>query len=317
MLGVNQDTAIKSLLTLGVISKQNCRRGYYRVMDVPEGIFPRLEVVRRFLIEIEPWRYILNKPAIDSALGSIPAELKRLSRSHYHSAPRNYDEAIQRVEINENDGVRRTFGLEYEIYALNSVQEDKLVRLLETFSSDIEFVTEHDGSLGSNGVELVFMPLSEDNYIEVVKKLNAFVKDNSVTMQSSQGMAGMHTTYGVNNSQCSRIDLQIRLNRIALAIKSMALKTDIVKVFGRDFGNYRMLPSSTTEMTHSNAFSCQGRSSNCWECRLPDYKADPELLVKFLKLTEFVFRRPIERRDFNAIFDMFISSEEDYDADNE
>lgn len=230
--------------------------------------------------------------------------LRTITRRSYHSSGSGterdgVDEALRNIPV-DADGVRRSFGLEYEIYSLTREQEDKLARLLDTLPPH---VTERDGSLDDTGVEIVFLPMSADKYIDTWNKLKQFVTDNRVCMEEGSRMAGAHTTYGVSNARVSTEDLQIRLNRLALAVKSVGTQRKIKGMFGRDFGNYRELPNSTTYRGHSNAFSAS-RGVTAWECRLCAWGGDAERIVKFLKRSEFVFNRTFQPQDFMDVFDI-------------
>lgn len=230
---------------------------------------------------------------------------RTITRNSYHStgggtSRTGIREALAAIPF-DSDGVRRSFGLEYEIYSLTEEQEDKLARLLDTLPAH---VTERDASLQSTGVEIVFLPMSAAQYIDTWNKLKQFVQENHVSMDSgSSNMAGAHTTYGVSNSSVSTDDLQIRLNRLALAVKSVGTQRQIKALFGRDFGNYRSLPNSTTTREHSNAFSAS-RGDSAWECRLCSWNGDAEKIVEFLKATEFVFNRVFRASDFVRIFEI-------------
>lgn len=234
---------------------------------------------------------------------------RTITRNSYHSSGngtgrRGVAEALAAIPF-DADGVRRSFGLEYEIYSLDSAQEDKLARLLDTLPPH---VTERDGSLSDRGVEIVFLPMSESKYIDTWNKLKQFVTENNVAMDDGgTRMAGAHTTYGVSNVHVTTEDLQIRLNRLALAVKSVGTQRQIKNLFGRDFGNYRELPTSTTYRAHSNAFSAS-RGDSAWECRLCAWKGDAEKIVQFLKNSEFVFNRTFTAQDFINIFEIMGSN---------
>lgn len=319
MVGVNQDVVINRLIQRGVIER-SVRRGRYFIVDEDRAFTrDRNYILERFAThptdiatgEILVDRYLLNHQAIAVALiGRIDHEAQQepvarphrtITRYSYHTGDRDYDTYIQRVPV-DADGVRRTFGLEYEVYALNSDQESELAYLLDTLPAH---VTERDGSLGCGGVEIVFMPMSAADYIATVNKLKQFVTANGISMEYNGcgDGAGMHTTYGVSNFEASKTDLQIRLNRYALAMASLASKQKIKEIFGRTFGNYRSLPENTMTMVHSNAFSCNGRPRSCWECRLPSWRADPAKLVEFFRITETVFHRPFNATDFAKLYE--------------
>ena len=303
-----EDTAINKLLDRGVITKWEGWRGHYRVIDRPQNIaFTRFQILSRFcnerLVDGCTWKYELKEEEISQALARVAQEatLRRLSIYGYHGAARNFQAAINLVPF-DADGVRRTFGVEYEIYSLTREQEDKLARLLDNMPSHI---VERDGSLDrDSGVEIIFDPVGEETYKFIVKTMRQFVEENHIEMERGDRHAGMHTTYGVSNYEASLSDLQIRLNRFALAVKSVGTQSQIIKLFGRDFGDYRELPRSTTTNIHSNAFSVNGRSQKCWECRLPNWKCDPDKMVEFFKITEVVFHRPVTGEDFMAIFNL-------------
>lgn len=295
-MAVNQDVIINKLIEKGVIAR-TAVRGKYTVTN-RNGLFKRAQILSEFAIEVQPWRYRLNENAIAAVLR--PAVLRTISRSGYHSVNREQMVANALAAIPADaDGVVRSFGLEYEVYSLTAEQEDKLARLLDTMPAHI---TERDGSLGNGGVEIVFAPVGADKYIEIVNTLKQFVIENHVVMESAFGMAGMHTTYGVSNPEASKSDLQVRLNRFALALKSVATVSQIKGLFGRDFGNYRELPRSNNYTSHVNAFSTNGRPATCWECRLPSWSCNPEGLVKFFKVTESAFHRPFTIQDLTNMY---------------
>ena len=172
-------------------------------------------------------------------------------------------------------------------------------------------VVERDGSLANTGCEIVFEPVGEVDYINIVNTLANFVRENNVCMQSDDySMAGMHTTYGVSNYRAEKSDLQIRLNRFALAVKAVGTQRAIKSLFGRDFGHYRELPTSTTYNTHGNAFSTNGRPRSCWECRLTAWNCNPARMVEFFKATEVAFYRPVQASDFIKVFEALGSNTE-------
>lgn len=227
-----------------------------------------------------------------------PEPLRTIERRSYHStgggsARTGVERALLAITPDE-DGVRRSFGLEWEIFALTPRQEDKLARLLDTLP---EHVTERDGSLSNTGVEIVFMPMGEQKYIETFTTLKNFCRENSIQMDRT----GAHTTYGVSNARCTRDDLQIRINRIALAVKAASTQRAIKTLFGRDFTSYATLPQSTTYQSHSNAWSAS-RGSTAYELRLISWQGEPTLIAQFMRETEFVFQRPFEAEDFMKIF---------------
>ena len=311
MVGVNQDVVINKLIERGVIRRSERRGRYFLADEGPIVTRNRNYILQRFAInpddpmtgEILVDRWLLNEAEIRRALGMAQEmPLRTIQRLSYHSGERNYDEYISRVQP-DDDGVRRTFGLEYEVYTLNQQQESKLAYLLDTLPAH---VTERDGSLGSNGVEIVFMPMSASDYVTTVKKLEQFIREENIQMSynNEDDGAGMHTTYGVSNAEATKEDLQIRLNRYALALAALSTKPRIKQIFGRTFGRYRELPRYTMQMDHSNAFSCNGRPRTCWECRLPNWKANPEDLVKFFRITETAFHRPFNASDFDKLYDL-------------
>lgn len=230
-----------------------------------------------------------------------PARVYRtITRNSYHSSGSGTDrtgvrEALEAIPMDE-DGVRRSFGLEFEIYALNRDQEDKLARLLETMPRHF---TERDASLSSTGVEIIFLPLSRAKIIEVFNTLKRFCEENGVSMEGT----GSHITYGVSNAHVTGSDLQIRINRIALAVKAACTQNAIKRVFGRDFTGYASLPRSTTEQGHSNAWSAS-RGNSAYELRLCNWKGDIEKMTEFMVKTEFVFNRTFTATDFVDIFNI-------------
>ena len=296
---MNQDAVINKLLQLGVISRTETR-GKYSVKK--QAWWKKRDwILAHFAIEVSDFRYVLNVDAINEAL----RELRTIQRACYHTGGRNFVDSALRAIPADEDGVVRSFGIEYEIYSLTPEQEDKLAYLLDTMP---EHVTERDGSLSNNGVEIIFAPVSREKYIWIVNTMKQFIIDNEIEMSRYDREAGMHTTYGVSNSAATRNDMQIRLNRFALAVKASSTQGAIRALFGRDFGHYRELPSSLNSMEHSNAFSCNGRPNTCWECRLPNWRCDPEKMADFFKLTEAVFHRPVNGNDFMKVFELLGST---------
>lgn len=230
-----------------------------------------------------------------------PPRPRTISRGGYHShgngtSRDGLDRALLAIPRDE-DGVRRSFGLEWEINALTTTQEDKLARLLDTLPAHF---TERDGSLNSTGVEIIFLPLGREKIIEVWNKLQSFCRENSVDMDG----AGAHLTYGVSNSDISDItDLTVRLNRIALSVKAVGTQTQIRNLFGRDFTGYARLPQSTTESGHAMSWSAS-RGCSAYELRLCAWKGNIEKITEFMRATECVFHRPIAAQDFLKIFEI-------------
>lgn len=317
---MNQDVIINRLLGYGVIERLAVR-GHYKVFGEP-GMVRRDAILARFAEEVAPGDFVIRQDAVlairirirdagrTAAQAAAPEPLRRLSRRSYHSTGGGAErtgisEALARIPLDE-DGVRRSFGIEYEIYDLNAAQEDKVARALDNLPAH---VVETDGSLGDNGCEIVFLPVGAADFVRIVRTLAEVVRDNRISMTRNGAsdeyyMAGMHITYGVNNSTVSRNDLQIRLNRLALAVKAVGTRPQIKTMFGRDFGHYRVLPNSTTVNDHTNAFSTHGRPSNCWECRLASWGCDADRMVKFFRATEAVFNRPVQAQDFMKVFEL-------------
>lgn len=227
-----------------------------------------------------------------------PRVYRTITRGCYHdsgsgTSRRGVSEALAQIPLDE-DGVRRSFGLEWEINALDRDQEDKLARLLDTMPRHF---TERDASLTSCGVEIIFLPLSREKIIEVFTTLQNFCRENHVGMDGT----GAHITYGVSNAHVSDSDLQIRINRIALSVKAACTQREIRSVFGRDFTGYASLPRSTTERGHSNAWSAS-RGNSAYELRLCHWQGDINKITEFMVKTEFVFNRTFRAQDFMEIF---------------
>lgn len=317
----------QSLIARGTIVRQRVNR--YTIVRTYSGYnfgaheFTRDEILEMFannrtgsdsdwyLLTREPnfperFRVSDSRPQLvpDSQAHPQPVPVFRtISRDSYHSngsgtGRYGIDEALRAIPA-DADGVKRSYGLEWEINRLDPQQEDKLARLLDTLPRHF---TERDGSLGSSGVEIIFLPMSKAQYIDTFTKLQAFCRENRVDMNNT----GAHTTFGVSNSQilssAVNSDLQVRLNRIALAVKAASTRRAIKRVFGRDFTGYARLPSSTTYVEHSNAWSAS-RGTSAYELRLINWEADVNKVVNFMEATQFVFYRPFTARDFMAIFE--------------
>lgn len=299
---VNSDSIINKLLTLGVITRGEVR-GRYAIANCSENgaVYSRGDVLTAFAIEGEPRRYKLNDSAVSAVLQAVadpnrPRPIRTITRASYHSSQRtiNIAESLARITADE-DGVVRSYGLEYEIYRLTRQQESDLAYLLDTLP---QHETESDGSLSSSGVELVFAPMGEQDLIETVRKLNDFINTNDVEMYNT----GMHVTYGVNNSTASFSDLNIRLNRLAYAVTALITQPESDRIFGRRWNSYASVPTRITDTNRYCAFN--PRNGSAWECRLVYYKADIERVVKFFKASETVFYRPFNAEDFVAVFNV-------------
>lgn len=298
---VGEDTIINRLLDGGYIRRTE-RRGVYETVL---GLLRRPDILRQYCVEVEEGRYTLqpmnySPSRLETQNGPQPvatptpaAPLRTIHRYRYHSQDRNITNALERI-ARDADGVRRSYGLEWEIYSLTTNEEHKLAQLLDTLPPH---TTEADASLSSSGVEIVFEPMGKQAYITTFKALQAFTTENAISMSNT----GAHTTYGVSNSTTHPQDLQIRLNRLALAVKSVGTQRAIRKLFGRDFSSYCSLPTSTTTSHHSNAFSAS-RGTSAWECRLINWEADVNKVIDFLAATEFAFQRPVQAQDFMKVF---------------
>lgn len=276
---------------------------------------------------------IANEVRAEHARSTRPH--RHLNRGSYHSngqgtARYGLEQALSRITA-DSDGVKRSFGIEYEIYTLTSDQESDLCYLLDTLPP---CKAERDSSLGSNGVELVFDPVGKDDYIRIVRTLRTFIDEHGIYMlnEDSGSGAGMHTTYGVSNSHARTSDtirvngynvplIQARLNRISSLIKVTCTKQQVKSVFGRYFTGYARSSFSEGESyylsynDHSNSMSINGRRPvndiyTCWEFRLPCYKCDPEKVVDFLKATEWVFHRTMHTEDVTAMLNIILPHNE-------
>lgn len=309
-------TIVNTLLAEGSIER--VRVNWYRVLNtartrqlnIPEGtlLHPRAAVHNEFAVQVaEGDNYVYRTiprpermPGQEAPRPVEPPVLRTIRRDCYHShgsgtCRYGIEEALARIPHDE-DGVRRSFGLEWEVYSLDRRQEDKLARLLDTLPAHY---TERDASLGGGGVEIIFLPLGLEKIREVWNTLQNFCRENNVRMDG----AGAHITYGVSNSEVGNSDLQIRINRIALAVKAASTQSAIKAVFGRDFTDYAALPQSTTTHGHSNAWSAS-RGDSAYELRLCAWQGDIEKITNFMLATEFVFHRTFTARDFIKIFEI-------------
>lgn len=259
---------------------------------------------------------------------------RHLERGYYHqngqgTSRHGLQQALNRIQT-DSDGVKRSFGIEYEIYTLTAEQESDLCYLLDELPP---CKPEMDGSLGTNGVELVFDPVGKDDYIRIVRTLRRFLEENRIYMpdgEAGRSSAGMHTTYGVSNSHARDTDtirvggytvplIQARLNRISSLMKVCATKQQIKTIFGRYFTGYAQSSFSQGECNylrynaHENSMSINGRAPvdhiyTCWEFRLLYYKCDPEKVVDFFKATEWVFHRTMHVEDATAMLNAILPS---------
>lgn len=303
---MKQETLINLLMREGTIERIRVNR--YHVNDttraqafgVTGSLFTTQQVLSIFALR-DPVQFLVLRPipTVRSAPAPEPEPLRTIRRDDYHDngsgiCRHGAAEALNAIAC-DPDGVRRSFGLEWEICNLTAQQEDKLARLLDTLPAHF---TERDGSLGSRGVEIIFLPLGKDDYIRVWNTLKDFCQNNCVEMTGT----GAHTTYGVSDSEITEVsDLQIRLNRVALAIKATSTQGAIKRVFGRDFTGYATLPGSTTYTSHSNAWSAS-RGLTAYELRLCNWQGNVEKIVALMKATEFVFHRTFNAQDFINIF---------------
>lgn len=294
---MNQDTFVNRLLVVGAIER--VRRGWYSIPRIGNGeLYDRLRILEIFGEEVAPGRHIFKRDVVAAMSQGAevvqPRRLRTIDRNSYHSQRRNVAEALERIALDE-DGVRRSYGIEYEIYSLNREQESELAYLLDTLPPHI---TERDGSLSSIGVEIVFEPMHRELAIKTVKELRQFVADNSVEMRGT----GMHITFGVSNSEVSEEDLVIRTNRLALAVKSVGTQRAIRELFGRDFTDYARLPSDLLTQARHRAFNVRNR--NAWEARLINYNCNIEKIMEFFEVAEVLYHRPFEVQDFIKVFEL-------------
>lgn len=296
---LNQDSVILKLLKMGLIAKESIRGNYTLVATGTQHV-KRPALMQKYCTEPYPGRYLWNIEAINH-----DKELVRASRnvrphrtlrvdsygsSSHGSQLGHTGEALARIAP-DADGVRRSYGVEYEIYSMDDNQRSELAYVLDTLPA---YELHEDGSLGYGGLEVVFDPVGEADYIRIVKTMRQFVESNNVVMEQGERAAGMHTTFGVSNSEVtSKMDLQIRLNRIMSLVRTCMTMAAVKRVFGRFFTYYAALPSEYNfeTMSHTMAASTHGRPTVCWEFRLPNWKCDPEKVVQFLKATEWAFHR--------------------------
>lgn len=293
---MNSDVFINRLLVVGAIER--VRRGWYTIPRRDDGrLYDRAAIHHIFGYEVAPGRFIFRREVVEELRQGSATQQRRIRtirRNSYHSQDRNIREALQRIPF-DADGVRRSYGIEYEINYLTREQESELAYLLDTLPPH---VTERDGSLSSSGVEIVFEPMSRELAVRTVKTLRKFVDDNSVDMRGT----GMHITFGVSNSEVSESDLVIRTNRLALAVKAVGTQNAIIELFGRDFTDYARLPHNLTTTVRHRAFNV--RSNSAWEARLIKYNCNIEKVMKFFEVAEVLFHRPFEAQDFIKVFEL-------------
>lgn len=301
MRTVNIDVFINELLRRGVIER--VRRGRYMIPEMSSSLeYDRGSLHRLFGIEVEPGRFRFCEDVI-RAFTPVGGPRKRtIERFDYHSQSRNIEAALARIPF-DKDGVKRSYGIEFEINALTEEQEDALARLLDKLPPH---VTERDGSLSDTGVEIIFEPMSRELAIATVKKLQAFVMENDVDMNNT----GMHITFGVSNSQATEEQLTVRLNRLALAVKAVGTRESLIELFGRDFNDYARLPGDLLSMMRHRAFRV--RNSSCWECRLVDWSCNISKVMEFFRVTEVLFHRPFKAEDFMKVFRLLGSNVDDF-----
>lgn len=261
--------------------------------------------------------------------------LRHLSIGYYHQNGQGTSRVGLQAALNritaDSDGVKRSFGVEYEIYTLTEQQQSELCYLLDDLPP---CKAEHDGSLGAGGVELIFDPVGKEDYIRIVKTLRTFIEEQGIYMidHSTGRGAGMHTTYGVSNSHVRDTDtirvggysvplIQARLNRISSLIKVTATQQQVKTLFGRYFTGYAQSSFSQGESSylrynaHENSMSINGRQPldhiyTCWEFRLLAYECDPEKVVEFFKATEWVFHRTMHTEDISAMLNVLLPNNE-------
>lgn len=298
---MNIDVFINSLLERGVIVR--VRRGRYVIPEMGDGReYDRGSLHRLFGIEVEPGRFILCEDVVRAFTPTGGRRKRRIERFDYHSQSRNVAEALERIPF-DKDGVRRSYGIEFEIYALTEEQESALAYLLDTLPPH---VTERDASLSDTGIEIVFEPLGRKDAVRVVKELQNFVREHDVHMYNT----GMHITFGVSNSEATEEELVVRTNRLALAVKAVGTRESLIELFGRDFNDYARLPGNLLSTMRHRAFRV--RSSSCWECRLIDWSCDIDRVMEFFEATEVLFHRPFKVEDFMRIFRLLGSNVDDF-----
>ncbi len=292
---MNSDVFINRLLERRVITRE--RRGWYKVHGIDYREFNREHIHEMFGYEVEPGRYVFNDERVrhhtpEDAVVHRPT--RRINRHRYDSQPRNVRAALERLQP-EEDGVKRSYGIEYEINYLTTEEESELAYLLDTLPPH---ATESDGSLTDRGVEIIFEPVGRKDAVNIVNTLAEFVRRHDVDMNN----AGMHITFGVDNSTVGYDDLVIRTNRLALAVKAVGLQGNIRELFGRDFTSYARLPNNLNTTERYRAFNV--RRNSCWENRLVQWDCNIEKLMKFFDIAEVLFHRPFEAQDFIKVFEL-------------
>lgn len=319
----NADTVIARLIEWGDITRTS--RGKYRVNVLPDDCcvsdllnLSPMYVISLFTTKVDEGRYVFKSPDRQlraSTRRNRTRPFRNLDILPYgssnHGNQYEVEDALERIPF-DDDGVRRSFGVEYEIYTTTAKQRSDLAYLLDTLPHS---TCHRDGSLGDGGVEVVFDPVGADDYVRIVTTLGTFVKSHNIEMEYSRDHgAGMHTTYGVNNTEINdQMDLQIRLNRCMVMMRACMTQEATRKVFGRFFTDYARLPDIQTmgTISHSNAASTNGRPSCCWEFRLPNWKADPRKVIKFFRATEWVFHHIPTGNDMAKMAKLFADWNQD------
>lgn len=238
---------------------------------------------------------------------------KRMYRGEYHSISRKkFDDYLNAIPY-DSDDIRRSYGLEYEIYHLNEWQTHCLTLLTPILPYHI---VEKDGSLGYTGLEMIFAPMDREYLKATVNILHKFVKLLNIDMQNT----GMHITYGLkykdNDKQqlaedegtsyqfsSSTNNIQLRLNRLIFTLCATATHDQLVSIFGRTFNNYALMPSRTSDWGRYLAMTNSNRKGTVFEFRLPKYNCKIDKVVEFLKLTDFVYERGLNKDDLLKIYD--------------
>lgn len=300
----SKNTIIRKLIAKGIIKESsNYETGYYAQVPVNTRPVGRkfskgylISYFTSFNYSTEEYSFNTNYTIALDFLNNTTREtitpvLKKLHKMSYQSQARNVEQAISRIQA-DNDNVKRTFGLEWEIYSLTAQQEHNLCNLLETLPAHC---TESDGSLSSSGVEIVFEPMNKTTFLTVWNKLKEFTNQHNIDMNGT----GAHITYGVSNSTVEQSDLNIRLNRIGTAIHSVLQQSEIREIFGRLPNNYAALTLNVTD-TNKYRFA-KARNANCFELRLVNHAANITKVMTLLSAMELAFNSRFGKESFIAI----------------